>query len=199
MAAAMPRPTRATTHGRYRPGSGTRTSSTPCATRRLRRIDLRTSGDNRRSLRHVEGPPPKPLDWLRADKRTRLRNAGSQALTSRTHSASERYRTRAVSTARKGLTRRQASSLAAWPEFQAWFNAAFRTVRMRFAVARRLRMPSALLSILRWLGFRPGLERARAGFAARPRCQSSIFFAVSLPTNVVPSAGRTCVSAARRV
>jgi len=23
----------------------------------LRRIDLRTSGDNRRSLRHVEGPP----------------------------------------------------------------------------------------------------------------------------------------------
>ena len=65
MAAAMPRPTRATTHGRYRPGSSTRTSSTPCATRSLRRIDLRTSGDNRRSLRHVEGPPPKPLDWLR--------------------------------------------------------------------------------------------------------------------------------------
>src|SRR5262249_57437629 len=79
---------------------------------------------------------------------TRLRNAGSQALTSRTHSASERYRTRAVSTARKGLTRRQASSLATWPDFQAWFNAAFRTVRIRFAVARRLRMPSALLSIL---------------------------------------------------
>jgi hypothetical protein len=45
---------------------------------------------------------------------------------------------------------------------------------MRFAVARRLRMPSALLSTLRWLGLRPALERARAGFAARPRCQSSI-------------------------
>ena len=57
MAAAMPWPTRATTHGRYRPGSGTKTSSTRCVTPNLRRIDLRTSGDNRRSLRHVEGAP----------------------------------------------------------------------------------------------------------------------------------------------
>src|SRR5262249_7212631 len=42
---------------RYRPGLATRTSSTRCVTPNLRRIDLRTSGDNRRSLRHVEGPP----------------------------------------------------------------------------------------------------------------------------------------------
>src|SRR5262249_8904305 len=52
MAAAMPWRTRATTHGRYRLGSATRTSSTRCVTPNLRRIDLRTSGDNRRSLRH---------------------------------------------------------------------------------------------------------------------------------------------------
>jgi hypothetical protein len=48
---AMPPATPATTHGRYRLGSGTRTSSTRCATPSLRRIDLRTSGDNRRSRR----------------------------------------------------------------------------------------------------------------------------------------------------
>src|SRR5215813_10778822 len=91
-------------------------------------------------------------------------------------------RTRAVSTARNGLTRRHASSLATWPDFQAWFNAALRTVKMRFAVARRLRTPSALLSALRWFGLRPGLERASAGFVARPRCQSSIRLTVSLAT-----------------
>src|SRR5262245_8014386 len=56
MVAAMPWPMPATTHGHYRPGSATRTSSTRCVTPNLRRIDLRTSGDNRRSLRHVEGP-----------------------------------------------------------------------------------------------------------------------------------------------
>jgi len=37
-------------------GWDTRTSSTRCVTPNLHRIDLRTSGDNRRSLRHVEGP-----------------------------------------------------------------------------------------------------------------------------------------------
>ena len=66
-------------------------------------------------------------------------------------------------------------------------------------LARRLRMPSAVLSALRWFGLWPGLERASAGFAARPRCQSSILFAVSLPTITVPSAGRMWVSAARWV
>src|SRR6266540_4662021 len=45
MAAAMPWRTRATTHGHYRPGSGTRISSTRCATPSWRRIGSRTSGD----------------------------------------------------------------------------------------------------------------------------------------------------------
>ena len=49
LAAATPWRTPATTHGRYRLGSATRTFSTRCATPSLRRIDLRTSGDNRRS------------------------------------------------------------------------------------------------------------------------------------------------------
>src|SRR5262249_48010408 len=44
MAAAMPWPTRATTHGRYRPGSVTRTSSTPSATPSWHRIGSRISG-----------------------------------------------------------------------------------------------------------------------------------------------------------
>jgi hypothetical protein len=46
MAAAMPWRTRATTHGRYRPGSATRTSSTRLGTPSWRRIDSRTSGAN---------------------------------------------------------------------------------------------------------------------------------------------------------
>src|SRR5215510_1779282 len=108
-------------------------------------------------------------------------------------------RTRAVSTARNGLTRRQASSLATWPDFQAWFNAALRTVKMRFAVARRLRTPSALLSAFRWFGLRPGLERASAGFAASAACQSLIFSAVRLLARVAPNTGRIWVSATRRV
>jgi hypothetical protein len=45
MAAAMPWRTRATTHGRYRLGSGTRTSSTQCAIPSWRRIGSKTSGD----------------------------------------------------------------------------------------------------------------------------------------------------------
>src|SRR5262245_41387321 len=55
------------TRGRYRLGLGTRTSSTRCVTPNLRRIDLRTSGDNRRSranfseqkllMRPRESPP----------------------------------------------------------------------------------------------------------------------------------------------
>jgi len=48
-----------------------------------------------------------------------------------------------------GLMRRQGSSLATCPDFHAWFNADFRTVRIRLAVARRLRIPSALLSAVR--------------------------------------------------
>src|SRR5215831_9582502 len=40
-----------TTRGRCRPGSGTRTSSTRCVTPNLRRIDLRTSGDENRAAR----------------------------------------------------------------------------------------------------------------------------------------------------
>src|SRR5262249_50511963 len=131
--------------------------------------------------------------------RTRLRKASSHALTSRTHSAADRYRTRAVSTPRNGLTRRHASSVATWPDFHEWFKAALRTVRIRLAVARRLRSPFALLSILRWFGLRPGLERASGGLPARPRCQSSIFRAVSFATKAVPSARRMWVSAVRRL
>src|SRR6266511_886567 len=44
-AAAMPWRTRATTHGRYRPGSGTRTFSTRCATPSWHRIASRTFGE----------------------------------------------------------------------------------------------------------------------------------------------------------
>src|SRR6516225_9325392 len=55
----MPWPTPATTHGRYRLGSATRTSSTRCVTPNLRRIDLRTSGDNRRSRRAALTAPAK--------------------------------------------------------------------------------------------------------------------------------------------
>ena len=44
MAAAMPWRTPATTHGRYRLGSATRTSSTRCATPSCRRIDSSTFG-----------------------------------------------------------------------------------------------------------------------------------------------------------
>src|SRR5262245_61772654 len=51
MAAATLWRTPATTHGRCKLGSATRTSSTRCVTPNLRRIDLRTSGDNRRSRR----------------------------------------------------------------------------------------------------------------------------------------------------
>src|SRR5262249_61510877 len=40
----MPWRTRATTHGRYRPGSVTRTSSIPCATPSWHRIGSRTFG-----------------------------------------------------------------------------------------------------------------------------------------------------------
>jgi hypothetical protein len=47
MAAAMPWRTRATTHGRCKHGSGTRTSSTRCAIPSWHRIDLRTSGDEK--------------------------------------------------------------------------------------------------------------------------------------------------------
>jgi hypothetical protein len=45
MAAVMPWPTPATTHGRCRHGSGTKTSSTRCATPSWRRIGSRISGD----------------------------------------------------------------------------------------------------------------------------------------------------------
>src|SRR5262249_4490607 len=44
---AYPWRTRATTHGRYRPGSVTRTFSTPCATPSCRRIGSRISGADR--------------------------------------------------------------------------------------------------------------------------------------------------------
>jgi hypothetical protein len=63
MAAAMPWRTRGTTHGRYRPGSVTRTSSTRCVTLSWPRIGLRTSGDNHRGSRaaaQVSGKPPLP-------------------------------------------------------------------------------------------------------------------------------------------
>src|SRR5262245_14117437 len=54
MAAAMPWRTPATTRGRYRLGSGTRTSSTPCVTPNLRRIDLSLhSPDDALSIVHV--------------------------------------------------------------------------------------------------------------------------------------------------
>src|SRR6266540_4526737 len=45
MAAAMPWPTRATTHGHYRPGSGTKTSNTPFDTPSWHRIASRTFGE----------------------------------------------------------------------------------------------------------------------------------------------------------
>src|SRR5262249_61337835 len=62
MAAAMPSPTPATTHGRYRLGSATRTSSTRCAIPSWRRIDLRTSGDENFSSRCRLEPAPYGLN-----------------------------------------------------------------------------------------------------------------------------------------
>jgi hypothetical protein len=57
MAAAMPWPTRATTHGRCRPGSGTRTSSTRCAIPSWPPIGSRISGDESRPPSAVDGGP----------------------------------------------------------------------------------------------------------------------------------------------
>jgi len=77
----MLRQRRPTTHGRYRLGSVTRTSSTRCATPNLRRIDLRTSGDNRPSRRadlmRVTGLPrqaerPAPAIELRPRRSTTI-------------------------------------------------------------------------------------------------------------------------------
>src|SRR5262249_8166932 len=59
MAAATPWRTPATTHGRYRLGSGTRTSSTQCVTPSWLLIGLGTSGDNRRSPRAALTAPAK--------------------------------------------------------------------------------------------------------------------------------------------
>jgi hypothetical protein len=56
-AAATPWRTRATTHGRYRPGSGTRISSTPCATPSWHRIGSRTSGVDAASNAGMHDPP----------------------------------------------------------------------------------------------------------------------------------------------
>src|SRR5215510_9359762 len=67
-AAATPWRTRATTPVRCRLGSATRTSSTRCVTPNLRRIDLRTSGDNRRSQR---APLTAPAKGLAEKRRTR--------------------------------------------------------------------------------------------------------------------------------
>src|SRR5262249_1811069 len=53
-AAAMPWRTRATTHGRYRLGSATRTSNTPSGTPSWPQIGLRTSGDENLPLSVVE-------------------------------------------------------------------------------------------------------------------------------------------------
>jgi integrase len=54
MAVAMPWRTPATTHGRYRLGSGTRTSSTRCATQSWRPIGSRISGDRAARLTRVD-------------------------------------------------------------------------------------------------------------------------------------------------
>jgi hypothetical protein len=50
----MPWRTRATTHGRYRLGSATRTSNTPSGTPSWPQIGLRTSGDENLPLSVVE-------------------------------------------------------------------------------------------------------------------------------------------------
>src|SRR5262249_52619589 len=99
------------------------------------------------------------------------RKSGSLALSSGLASAIVRYRTRAPSASSKGSTRRQASSDEILPSRHARLSPAFKTVRVRFALARRRRIASTSpLASSRKFGFLASfLVRRRAGEAASSR------------------------------